>query len=777
MNYLCFSFVVHSLKLKIQVGFACFFIFMLFGFGAVAQVKTQQQKLDSMLLENQRYVKLDTNKVKLTFKILQQYCLIKNFQKAEEYANLVILNSYKLDYRKYAGLSYYKLARLYHGHTDFQKAEDNYRKSIKELLSTDEPDLVAPVYLDLGALYTSIPDYAKSLEANQKAVPIYQRKGNKESLGSCYVNISDIYLALGQHKKALEYLKMALKDFSKPRAIAVVYRGIGLAYFNATPTELLTMDILPSQKLNVALDNLNRSLKIANDAEAEPELIGSIKMYIGLVYEKMGSKDLALNYLSNAIEINKNSDDKKVYAEALQALGNFYNNQKDYTNAVKLLTQALNIAQKSKVLDVERDANLVLSEAYDKLKKYDESLAFYKQYVLVKDEIFDEEKEREITRRQMQLDFGVKEKDYQLKQQITNGVLEQQVLLAKQQQQKLVLRQQELALSDKEKILERLKFLQKQKDLETEKKVQSSDFERAKLLSRNESLEKNRQISAQEQQIKYDGKVKIFLSVAIALILFTAAIIYFNQRKTTRLNKIINKQKRELEQLGRVKDKIFSVVSHDMRTPVNSLISFIQLLEEGNIEQGKLKRYAASLKNNLTYTSSMMENLLNWAASQMQGFNTHLEIINAHTLAVEVLNALQSVADLKHINIENNIDEETQCKADCNMFSLVLRNLISNSIKFTPENGTIKLSNELKAGKLLIIVSDTGVGMTEEQVNHFNNSEYQGAGLSTPGTNKEKGTGLGLMLCRTFMGLMDSKITVSSTKNIGTQFTLWFQTP
>lgn len=753
--------------------------FLFFGLNLKAQNSFNQRNLDSLLNLNQKYIKQDSGKLELSIKILQQYIGMKNFEKAESYSDKIVSLSHKLDLRRFAGITYRKMARLYHGHTNYQKAEENYLKAVKEFSLTSYQQSEAGVYLDLGALYNAIPDYAKSLEVNQKAVAIYLKSGNQDELGSCYANIADIYQDLGQHKKALEYLRMALKIFNlegeNTRGAVVAYNGIGLAYFNSTPAELLTMDILPNQKFKTALDNLNRALRITEKTNVEEDLIGSIKTNIGLVYEKMGEKDLALKSFLRGIEINKNSDDRRVAAESLQALGNYYNNQKDYANAVKLLTQALNIAQPNKILDVERDANLVLSEAYDKLKKYDESLAFYKQYVMVKDEIFNAEKEKEITRRQMQLDFSVKEKDYQLKQQVTDAVLQQQVLLAKQQHQQLILRQQELDLSDKEKMLQRLKFLQEQKDLETEKRVQSSNYERSKLQSTNEALEKNRQISTQEQQIKYDGKVKIFLSVAIALVLFTAGLIYFNQRKTTRLNKIINKQKRELEQLSRVKDRIFSVVSHDMRTPVNSLISFIQLLEEGNIEQVKLNRYASSLKNNLTYTSSMMENLLNWAASQMQGFNPYLEAIDAHCLSVEVINALQSVADLKQIKIHNNIKQGTDCNADSNMLSLVLRNLISNSIKFTPEKGLITLSTEENGGQLQIVISDTGVGISEEMVSHFNKSEYQGAGVSTPGTNREKGTGLGLLLCRTFMGLMDSKITVYSEKNKGTQFTLWLK--
>ena len=748
---------------------------MFFGNLSFGQSSQQINRLDSLLKLNQNYPKQDSVRISLYLDIMRQYSRMNNPEKVEDFALKGIQLSNKLNSKNFAGLIYNRLGLYYHGLSNYQKAEENYLKSLKEYLSVNNQTRAAGIYMSLGAMYVAIPDYAKALEMNQKAVAIYQKTNSEANLSSCYINISSIFQDLGQHKKALEYAKIALTFFIKnndERGQAVAYEAIGLAYFAASQGELLSMDILPEQKLTVALENFKKALKLAEKDEENDDIISSNRVNLGWVYEKLGQKDLAFKSYQGSIEVSKKSNSKKDYAHSLKALGDFYMHQRDYVNAVKLLTQALNIAQQNKLLDLERDTNLALSEAYDKFKKYDESLAFYKQYVIVKEEIFNAEKEKEITRRQMQLDFGIKEKDYQLKQQFTDAVLQQQVLLAKQQHQKLILRQQQLDLSDKEKMLQRLKFLQEQKDLENEKRAQSNSFERSELLSKNEALIKNRQISEQNQQIKYDGKVKIFLSVAFALVLFTAGLIYFNQRKTTRLNKIINKQKRELEQLSKVKDRIFSVVSHDMRTPVNSLLSFIQLLEEGNIEQDKLNRYAALLKNSLAYTSSMMENLLNWAASQMQGFNPYLETLNTRNLSDEIVDSFKSTAELKRIEIQNSICEDAECKADANMLGLVVRNLISNAIKFTPEHGKIMLESKIVGEELQIAICDTGIGMSEEQVSHFNKSEYQGAGVSTPGTNREKGTGLGLLLCRTFMGLMESKIAVDSVKNSGSKFTL-----
>ncbi|RDC55753.1 hypothetical protein DU508_15910 [Pedobacter chinensis] len=702
-----------------------------------------------MLLQNQTYNQPDSIKVKILTEIYRQYMRMKDVERTEDYVDRTIQLAQKLKLKKFSALAYYRRGLFYHGRTDYVRAEENYLKAVAEYNQIRNLDMVAGTYLNLGALYSIIPDYAKALEVNQKAIAIYEKMGNEQDMASCYTNISSIYQDLGKISQSLIYLKMALKVFLKEgensRGVGVVYNLMGSAYLNASSDELIKMGTNVQQRLKLALENFERSLKTAEMLK-DNELISTNKKSIGNVYNELGENDLALKSYQKAIQISKTSDDKSIYAECLYALGNFYEKQKDYENALVLYANCFDMAKRANLLEIKKKSVLGLSDVYEELKNYDKALAFYKEYILIKDQIFNADKEKEITRRQMQIDFGFKEKDYQFKQKITNIELQKQVLLAKQQQQALFLKQQQLALSDNEKALQRLAFLKKQVDLEIEREVQNGKFERAKLRAKYETSLRDRQINKQEQQIKFDWRVKIFLSVAITLVLLTAIIIFFNQRKTTRLNKIISTQKRKLEHLSRVKDRIFSVVSHDMRTPVNSLISFIQLLEGGAIEQEKLTRYAASLRNNLTYTSTMMENLLNWAASQMQGFNPYLESLDIHNVVLEVVKSLKDQAEQKNITLESSIAADTICKADANMLSLIMRNLISNSIKFTPKGGQISIESSEMPGYLAIKIIDTGIGLTAEQINHFNKPGFLGAGVSTLGTDKEKGTGLGLML-------------------------------
>ncbi len=748
---------------KIGIAFLMLLFFYINGF---AQVNASQKKLDSLLTVNQKNQRTDSTKIKILTEVYRQYMKMRNVEKAEEYLDKTIQLSHDKNLKKFSAIAYYRRGMMYHGRSDYQKAEENYLVAVTEFSSIGNLDMEAGTYLNLGALYGSIPDYAKSLEVNQKAIAIYEKMGNETDMASCYTNISTIYQRLGNQSQALVYMKMALKVFAKEgenvRGVAVVYELIGTNYFEASDRELMEMNVLPNQKVKLALEYYNKSLKVAESID-DKGIIATVRRDLADLYSSTGQKDAAMKSYQKSLELSKTGDDKEAYASTLYALGNFYQKENDFENAISLLGKSLKIAEENRFLDIEKDANLGLSTVYEKQKEYNKSLAYYRQYIAARDKIFNEDKEKEITRRQMQVDFNVKERDYLLKQKLTEGEL-------KRQQQELTLKKQQLALSDKEKALDLLTFQKAKADLDIQRLAQEGKFAKAKYQAQLTASVKDKQISKQNQQIKFDERIKIFLSIASFLILIIAVVIFLSQRKTTRLNKIINNQKRELEQLSKVKDRIFSVVSHDMRTPVNSLISFMQLLEGGNIEQEKLNRYAASLKNNLTYTSTMMENLLNWAASQMQGFNPYLESLDIQYLTGEVIHSLQDSADQKKISIKNLIPIQTFCKADENMLSLVIRNLVSNAIKFTPGGGSVEISSVDLGNQQEIRISDTGVGLNPVQLSHFNKPGYLGAGVSTLGTNKEKGTGLGLLLCRTFVGLMDGNISASNNQTGGSCF-------
>ena len=300
------------------------------------------------------------------------------------------------------------------------------------------------------------------------------------------------------------------------------------------------------------------------------------------------------------------------------------------------------------------------------------------------------------------------------------------------------------------------------------------------LQTRYDTDMKNKQLAAQSAQISFNKKVNFFLWISSALLFMVGLLIYLNQRRTRRLNIKISRQReelqhktQELEHLNRVKDRLFSTISHDMRTPVNSLLSFTMLLDQGTIPPEKLALYAGELKNNLHFTAGLMENLLNFARSQMHGYQPRMETTDIEAIVKDTLSLTAIVAERKGITIRNDIQPGTLVLGDINMLSLVARNLISNAIKFTPRGGMVTLSATVtEPGFITLQVADNGIGIEAEQVNAFNrNTDPNDQPLDNmPGTDNEKSTGLGLLLVKNFLVLMGGKISLESEAGKGSVF-------
>ncbi|MET0393411.1 MAG: tetratricopeptide repeat-containing sensor histidine kinase [Chitinophagaceae bacterium] len=266
----------------------------------------------------------------------------------------------------------------------------------------------------------------------------------------------------------------------------------------------------------------------------------------------------------------------------------------------------------------------------------------------------------------------------------------------------------------------------------------------------------------------------ITISLAVIAVLIIA-VFYYIFRKTSRLNRQISAQKEELEhqkeeleQLNHVKNRLFSVISHDMRAPVNALSAFVTVLEETDQSKESLIRFSNQLKKKLAYTSGMMENMLNWAASQLQGFRPFLQWAGIRDIAEKAIGNTAGLAEEKGIKLANEIPPELAATIDRDMLQVVLRNLLSNAIKYSHPGGDVRISGrEAGPGQVIIQVRDKGAGMPEDYVEKINSSDLEVL-RSISGTLKEKGTGLGIYLCRTFAAMMNGSLQVESGPGTGT---------
>jgi signal transduction histidine kinase len=239
------------------------------------------------------------------------------------------------------------------------------------------------------------------------------------------------------------------------------------------------------------------------------------------------------------------------------------------------------------------------------------------------------------------------------------------------------------------------------------------------------------------------------------------------------MTQIIDKEK-QLTALNATKDKFFSIIAHDLKNPFNALIGFTDLLTEDyeNMSDDERKNIIQILAKTAGSGFKLLENLLNWSRLQTNRIDYNPEEINLHDLVVNMVDFLKPSARQKQIILSNKMQPDSFAWADQNIVETVLRNLISNAVKFTSADGIITISaNAYDENTLTIKVADTGQGMSKELIDTVFNLENVD---STPGTAGERGTGLGLILCRDFVKMEGGKIWIESEMNKGTSvyFTL-----
>lgn len=359
----------------------------------------------------------------------------------------------------------------------------------------------------------------------------------------------------------------------------------------------------------------------------------------------------------------------------------------------------------------------------------------------------------------------------QLQQQLLLS-RKQQLELNQQEQQKILLEKQKQALAEKEKQLMEMSIRNKQHELDQEKKTQAEILQKNQLQAKLKVAVKDQQIHDQQIEIRNDRQLNVLLLVLFTIVAIFAAFTFYSQRKTKRLNAVISAQHDRLEQMGKVKNTLLGVVSHDLRAPVNTLFAFADLLNEEKISQEKLGLYLEQISVTLNHTSSLMNNLLNWAVSQMEGFTTEIKKVDAGSMAKEIFDSFLQRAEAKSITLINMVPGDSFVHADINMTDLVIRNLLSNALKYTNRNGTVQLIGITEENEFVISVVDNGVGMSIEKMKRFNESALMHM-ESTTGTAREKGTGLGLLLCQTFAGMMNGRLMAhANASGPGTVFEL-----
>ncbi|MBK5278538.1 MAG: tetratricopeptide repeat protein [Bacteroidia bacterium] len=498
---------------------------------------------------------------------------------------------------------------------------------------------------------------------------------------------------------------------------------------------------------------------------------------IGHVFKELGQYDIALNHFIFSAQLSLKIGDLDGEAYIADEIGSLFVSKKDFKNAEENLLKALRVIRERNLLIIEPLTLTKFAELRLEQKQFDIALAYYDSAY----QLFADSKNV----------FGVastklgkgkvlaQQQNYSESQKLigealsTAKLLNARILEIECYEQLSLLAEQ---TDDSKKSLEYYKSFKATRDSLynqefVEKLFQNLSSETEQKDSEIAQLSLSRSI--QQAEIKRQGLIRNILAASAALTGILLFSVYRSSQRRKSLNKLliehqaeIKKRSLELQQLNEVKDKFFSIISHDLRSPINALTGILDLVDKDQIKPEEFAQLVKELKVQFNHTKSLINNLLDWALLQMDKLKIQPEKINVQQLVDENFKMLSSI-HLKKIEMINRLPEYLFAFADLNTISLVFRNLILNSIKFTDSGGKIWVEATENENELTISVSDNGVGIdTEAQSILFNKT----AGYTTRGTANEKGTGLGLILCKEFVERNGGKIWLKSQIGKGSTF-------
>lgn len=285
-----------------------------------------------------------------------------------------------------------------------------------------------------------------------------------------------------------------------------------------------------------------------------------------------------------------------------------------------------------------------------------------------------------------------------------------------------------------------------------------------------------RNIAENQRLKKEDARSKsviAFQNISLVLLISGMVIIiaglFYLQHKNKEVqlkNEIIKKQNQNLANINLVKDKLFSVVSHDLRGPILQVKGLLNLFQSGNVDDDELRMLTPKVQENLDKTLELVDNLLIWSKNQMQGFKVKPSQFKIYQLVNDTITHFEIQIATKNLVVYNQILPEELLFADREMINIIVRNLLSNAIKFTHDAGSISIYARQVESATTVSIDDSGVGVNVDNLDKI----FAFVNYSTPGTQNEKGSGVGLKLCKDLIELNKGIIWYESKPSGGSIF-------
>ena len=612
-----------------------------------------------------------------------------------------------------------------------------FDKSLLIATTINNKKIEAESLLNIAYYYENIHDYKNALNYYFKSLDVFKILNDDTKVAKIYSNIGYSYKSLCDLDLAYDYYLKSLSKFeilNNKEGMALNYNDIGTLFYE-------------QESYDKALEYYIKSLELKKELN---DKIGVSNSYvnIGSVIADKGNLDEGIEYLNKSLAIYYELKDSLGIATCYNNIGDCYIAKKEYNKALRYFEDGLTIAEKFKNKDLQSLLLLNLADTKNNQNQFTKAIPFaLKSNALAK----------EINSLPYQYD------NYSILSRAYEGLGNSKTALKYFKLFKEI--NDSISSNNKTKSFEQLNAL-----YELENKKQEIE-----ILSKYNEL-KNTQLKNQ--------KYLTYILIVFALIASYLTYLLYNQNKAKqKTNKLLSQQKEELEKLhnklvvnnkalkklNNSKNKFFSIISHDLKSPFNSIIGFSEILIDGFDKNSKEenKRYLGVIKDSSKKAYDLLQDLLLWARSQTGNIEFKPSKIDLNNYILNTITLLKIQASNKNIEIKSDLKEHCEVFADVNMIETILRNLLSNAIKFTNINGKINISIQNDDKNCIVSIKDSGIGISKEDIDGLFNLEIKNTRL---GTDNETGTGLGLIICKDFIDKHKGEIWVESELGKGSNF-------
>jgi signal transduction histidine kinase/Tfp pilus assembly protein PilF len=677
--------------------------------------------------------------------------------------------SKQLDYKKGIAKSFLLKGKYFSSLKQYDNALENFNEVVKVSQGSKELAELGDAFYNIGDVLSNLKKRDEALVALKKSATIRSELNDSSGLGYSYNFIGFTYWRISNFDSAVYYFEKSLKirnNLPNKTNRATTYNNLGTVYYNwslfdkALDHYLRSLELQKEQSSasGIARCLCNIGLVYTETAQIDKAveyyresipyaLASKIPTTIGYSYNCLGSafsslnKDSSLYYLTKSFDSYQVGDDVAGMTLALQGLGNYYYDAGQYSMAKTYYNQMLTLA-------INENIPMRIARAYKSLGQID-----YAQNNLPQAQTY----------------------------------FEQSIVIGKKSSLKFILVDSYKYLSEiyekNGKIDKALSALKQHNEYKLQ--IDNEGMQKRIMDLKNKAEYEKYQRSLQIQQYENE-KQKIYLVVTIAAILFlliTAVILYRMNSKRKKINillreknlliegqsKELNQKNIELLDLNEAKEKLFYIIAHDLRSPFNTLINLGTLLKEDyhNLSDEVRLEYINGFEDTAIKTYELVENLLNLSASRTGRIDFNPGYIEVTQVINKVFNISISQANKKDIKLVNKIDKSVTAFADQSMLEIIVRNLVNNAIKYCKTGGQVEVSSHKDNHNLFIAVRDNGIGMDDNTMaNIFNINVIR----SKNGTGGEKGTGLGLGLCKEFVEKHGGSIWAESELDQGSKF-------